>query len=64
MAHLNPRHPLIQLAALIVWYAIDRVASEPFQFRRGRPALRPRLIAGLLYVQHLYDLSDEGVVWS
>jgi len=64
MEHLNQRHPLIQLAALIDWNAIDRVASEPFQSKRGRPAVRPRLIAGLLYLQHAYDLSDEEVVWS
>ncbi len=64
MAHLNQHHPLIQLAALIDWDAIDRVASEPFQSKRGRPAVRPRLIAGLLYLQHAYDLSDEEVVWS
>lgn len=64
MEHLNQRHPLIQLAALIDWDAIDRVASEPFQSKRGRPAVRPRLIAGLLYLQHAYDLSDEEVVWS
>ena len=64
MAHLNQRHPLIQLAALIDWKAIDRVASEAFQSKRGRPAVRPRLIAGLLYLQHAYDLSDEEVIWS
>lgn len=64
MEHLNQRHPLVTLAALIDWEAIDRVASEPFQSKRGRPAVRPRLIAGLLYLQHAYDLSDEEVVWS
>ena len=28
----------------------------------GRPALPPRLIAGLLVLQHAYDCSDEAVV--
>ncbi|MFW6039233.1 MAG: IS5 family transposase [bacterium] len=28
----------------------------------GRPAAPPRLIAGLLYLQHAYNLSDEAVV--
>lgn len=26
--------------------------------------LRPRLIAGLLYLQHTFDLPDDGVVWG
>ena len=64
LEHLDQRHPLLQLAALIDWDAINRVPSEPFQSKRGRPAVRPRLIAGLLYLQHAYDLSDEEVVWS
>ncbi len=29
---------------------------------RGRPATSPRLVAGLLYLQHAYRLSDEAVV--
>ncbi|BBE08688.1 Transposase [Mycoavidus cysteinexigens] len=29
---------------------------------RGRPATLPRLIAGLLYLQYAFDLSDEEVV--
>jgi hypothetical protein len=28
----------------------------------GRPALAPRLVAGLLYLQHAFDASDEAVV--
>ena len=28
----------------------------------GRPATSPRLVAGLLYLQHAYRLSDEAVV--
>lgn len=61
---LNLRHPLIQLAGLIDWEAIDHLASASFASKRGRPAVRPRLIAGLLYLQHTYDLSDEEVVWT
>jgi IS5 family transposase len=64
LEHLNQRHPLIRLAAMIDWEAIERVAGEAFQSKRGRPAARPRLIAGLLYLQHAYDLSDEEVVWA
>jgi IS5 family transposase len=38
--------------------------SESFVSRAGRPATSPRLIAGLLYLQHAFDLSDEEVVWQ
>jgi hypothetical protein len=64
LEHLNQCHPLIRVAALIDWDAIERVSGEAFQSKRGRPAARPRLIAGLLYLQHAYDLSDEEVVWA
>ena len=60
--HIDLHHPLVELADMIDWAAIDRVATEPFQAGPGRPILRPRLGAGLLYLQHAFDLSDEQVV--
>ena len=33
-----------------------------FPSHTGRPATSPRLVAGLLYLQHTYRLSDEAVV--
>ena len=60
--HLNLMHPLIQLAALIDWSEIDKTFSGHFVSDRGRPALPPRLVAGLLYLQHTFDCSDELVV--
>jgi len=60
--HIDLHHPLVELADMIDWAAIDRVATEPFQPGPGRPILRPRLIAGLLYLQHAFNLSDEQVV--
>ncbi|CAH2807772.1 MAG: hypothetical protein CPDRYMAC_0259 [uncultured Paraburkholderia sp.] len=38
--------------------------SASFVSVAGRPAMSPRLIAGLLYLQHALDLSDEEVVWE
>ena len=55
--HIDLHHPLGELADIIDWAAIDCVATGP-----GRPILRPRLIAGLLYLQHAFNLSDEQVV--
>lgn len=61
-AHIDLHHPLVELADLIDWAAIERVATEPFRPGPGRPILRSRLIVGLLYLQHAFGLSDEQVV--
>lgn len=39
-----------------------RSFAVSFTSGRGRPALPPRLVAGLLYLQHAFDASDEAVV--
>ena len=59
---INMKHPLVKLAALIDWPEIERTFAVSFTSARGRPALPPRLIAGLLYLQHTFDASDEAVV--
>ncbi|GKT24737.1 hypothetical protein AVHM3334_15705 [Acidovorax sp. SUPP3334] len=59
---INMRHPLVKLAALIDWAEIERTFAASFTSARGRPALPPRLVAGLLYLQHAFDASDEAVV--
>lgn len=59
---LNMKHPLVRLAALIDWGEIERTFAASFTSGRGRPALPPRLVAGLLYLQHTFDASDEAVV--
>lgn len=59
---INMRHALVRLAGLIDWAEIEHTFTEPFTSGRGRPALAPRLIAGLLYLQHTFDASDEAVV--
>jgi IS5 family transposase len=59
---INIKHPLVRLAALIDWAQIERSLSVSFTSCRGRPALSPRLVAGLLYLQHTFDASDEAVL--
>lgn len=59
---LNMKHPLIRLAGLIDWGLIEQHFAGHFTSGRGRPALPPRLVAGLLYLQHAHDASDEVVV--
>lgn len=61
---VNMRHPLAQLAEHIDWSVFEREWAGLFPSRRGRPATAPRLIAGLLYLQHTFALSDEDVVWG
>jgi IS5 family transposase len=59
---IDMRHELVKLEALIDWDVFDREWLEFFPSHTGRPATPPRLVAGLLYLQHAYALSDEAVV--
>ena len=59
---INLKHPLVRLAGLIDWPEIESTFASSFTSGRGRPALPPRLVAGLLYLQHTFDASDEAVV--
>ena len=59
---LKMSHPLIKLSQLMNWEQIERKLGAHFASKLGRPALRPRLVAGLLYLQHANDASDEAVV--
>ena len=59
---LNPRHELVKLAGVMDWGLIEASFSKHFASTTGRPALSPRLVAGLLYLQHAYDCSDEVAV--
>ena len=51
-----------ELAALIDWEFFEREWAGFFPSTTGRPATSPRLVAGLLYLQHAFRLSDEAVV--
>ncbi|WP_175981830.1 transposase [Burkholderia sp. BCC1630] len=61
---INLTHPLVRLVELIDWNRLSVSMSESFVSRRGWSASSPRLIAGLLYLQHGFDLSNEEVVWQ
>jgi IS5 family transposase len=60
--HLNPKHELVLLCDAMDWSEIERSLSEHFASTAGRPTLPPRLVAGLLYLQHAKDFSDEIVL--
>ena len=59
---IDPRHELVKLAALIDWEVFEGQWSGFFPSGTGRPATPPRMVAGLLYLQHAFRLSDEAVV--
>ena len=59
---IDTRHELVKLEALIDWAFFEREWAGFFPSSTGRPATSPRLVAGLLYLQHAFDLSDEAVV--
>ena len=58
---LDPRHELFRLAALIDWHRFDHEFGR-FYRPLGRPAKPTRLMVGLSYLQHTFNLSDEAVV--
>ena len=58
---INQRHDLVRLAALIDWPAFEAEWRPQFVSTTGRPALPTRLMAALLYLKHVYALSDEDV---
>ena len=59
---IDVMHPLVVLADMIDWNAIESVTTASFAGGPGRPPLPSRLIAGLLYLEHAFKLSDEQVV--
>ncbi|WP_159347817.1 IS5 family transposase [Roseomonas harenae] len=59
---IDGRHELVRLAALMDWGWFEREWAGFFPAQEGRPATDPRLVAGLMYLQHAYGLSDEAVL--
>ena len=60
-AIIDLKHPLVRLAALVLWSDFD-AAFGRFYKPVGRPAKATRLMVGLHYLKHTYDLSDEQTV--
>ena len=58
---MNMPYPLVRLASLIDWAKIERIFATSFTSPRGRPSLPARVVAGLLYLQHTFDASDDAV---
>jgi IS5 family transposase len=56
------RHPLVQLAGLIDWQVFEARFGELYHPQLGRPGVPIRLMVGLCYLQHTFQLSDQEVV--
>jgi len=59
---LNRRHSLYRLADSIDWSFFEREFGSLYTENFGRPGLPIRLLVGLHYLKHAYNVSDEGVV--
>lgn len=59
---LNPNHELCILSALIKWDVMEKEFCSLFEQGEGSPAKPVRLMVGMMILQHMYGLSDEGVV--
>ena len=57
---LDQRQPLYKLANRLPWEALEK-SFEGYYKETGRPALPTRLMAGLLLLKQLENLSDERV---
>lgn len=61
LEQLNPEDPLLALARKIDWGTLEKELA-PCYSEIGRPAKNIRLMAGLLMLKHIENLSDERVV--
>lgn len=57
-----PEHPLIQLAEKIDWRQFEEAFGSLYSPDQGAPGKPIRLMVGLHYLKHTYDLSDEQIV--
>lgn len=59
---VDMRHPLVILAGQIPWNDFDEAFQPLYCPDNGRCGIPTRLMVGLHYLKHTYDLSDEETV--
>lgn len=59
---VDPRHALVTLAVKMDWQAASAQFGPLYAPGRSRPAISIRLMVGLHYLKHAFNLSDEQVV--
>ena len=60
-AIIDPRHPMVRLAALIDWQRFAEAFGPLYNDGVGRPGLPTRLMVGLHMIKHMDALSDDAV---
>jgi transposase, IS5 family len=55
-------HPLVRLSQVIDWPEFDQAFGSLYAEGEGRPAKPTRLMVGLHYLKHAFDLGDAEVV--
>ena len=60
-AIIDMNHSLVRLSGLVPWDGFDVDFGKHYR-PVGRPAKPTRLMAGLHYLKHMHDLSDEETV--
>ncbi len=60
LLQLDPKDPLIQLAAVIPWQDFDKTFAKHYKINVGAPSKPIRLMVGLLMLKSLENLSDES----
>jgi IS5 family transposase len=58
---VDPKHPLVRLAALIDWTRFAAAFGPLYTDGIGRPGRPTRLMVGLHLLKHMDGLSDEAV---
>jgi IS5 family transposase len=58
---INLRHSLVRLAEEIDWDFLAGRFSSVCRVGPGQPPLPTRLVAGLLMLKHMHNLSDEAL---
>lgn len=58
---IDMRHELVKLADVINWQQLEQAFEGLYCADNGRPAESIRLMCGLQYLKHMYQLSDEAV---
>jgi IS5 family transposase len=59
---LNHRHPLVILADKIDWRRLETAFADCYCPDVGAPAKAFRLMVGLHYLKHTFNLSDEALL--
>jgi transposase, IS5 family len=59
---VDQRHALVRLAGVIDWNAAAERFGVLYAEGKGRPGVAIRLMVGLHYLKHAFNLSDEAVV--